>query len=174
MGPAIEKAKAAQVAAMMVRIFMGFPDLPIGWSSFFIVSSRPCRPADYGHRTGVSRDEVDVGPGSIMNTASVARTEATAATAIAMYRASLSSSWMSGPSGRNWPNLPPGCRPSWLARGAKNRNRYGRGTRLFAIGARGHPVDRLGVAAFVDYRTVSFALSSRTNADDRLPRAPLG
>src|SRR6516225_10336847 len=62
MGPAIEKAKAAQVAAMMVRIFMGFPDLPISWSSFFIVSSRPCRPADYGHRTGVSRDEVDVGP----------------------------------------------------------------------------------------------------------------
>ena len=54
--------QAAQVAAMMVRIFMGFPDLPIGWSSFFILSSRPCRPADYGHRTGVSRDEVDVGP----------------------------------------------------------------------------------------------------------------
>ena len=43
MGPAIEKAKAAQLAAIMVRIFMGFLLLPIGWSSFFIVSSRPCR-----------------------------------------------------------------------------------------------------------------------------------
>jgi hypothetical protein len=40
MGQAIEKAKAAQVAAMMVRIFMGFLLLPIGWCSFFIVSSR--------------------------------------------------------------------------------------------------------------------------------------
>jgi hypothetical protein len=40
MGPAIEKARAAQVAAMMVRIFMGFLLLPIGWSSFFIVSFR--------------------------------------------------------------------------------------------------------------------------------------
>ena len=43
MAPAIEKAGAAQVAAMMVRIFMGFLLLPLGWSSFFIVSSRPCR-----------------------------------------------------------------------------------------------------------------------------------
>jgi hypothetical protein len=37
MGPAIEKARAAQVATMMVRIFMGFLRLSIGWSSFFIV-----------------------------------------------------------------------------------------------------------------------------------------
>jgi hypothetical protein len=37
MAPAIEKARAAQVAAMMVRIFMGFLPLPIGWSSFFLV-----------------------------------------------------------------------------------------------------------------------------------------
>src|SRR6478672_2087038 len=41
MGPAIEKARAAQVAAMMVRIFMGFLPLPIGWSSFFIVPPGP-------------------------------------------------------------------------------------------------------------------------------------
>src|SRR5262245_34045003 len=75
MGPAIEKVSAAQVAAMMVRIFMGFLDLPIGWSSFFIVSSRPCRPADARQHASpssrraplrtpngsVSRDEVDVG-----------------------------------------------------------------------------------------------------------------
>jgi len=40
-GPAIEKARAAQVAAMMVRIFMDFLLLSIGWSSFFIVTSRP-------------------------------------------------------------------------------------------------------------------------------------
>jgi len=40
MGPAIEKARAAQVAAMMVRIFMDFLLLSIGWSSFFIVSFR--------------------------------------------------------------------------------------------------------------------------------------
>ena len=33
--------RAAQVAAMMVWIFMGFLPLHIGWSSFFIVSSRP-------------------------------------------------------------------------------------------------------------------------------------
>src|SRR5882757_6947641 len=86
MGPAIEKARAAQVAAMMVRIFMGFLLLLIGWSSFLIVSSRPCRPADYGHRTGQSRGIKSTwGPGSIMNTASVARTHATAATVIAMW-----------------------------------------------------------------------------------------
>jgi hypothetical protein len=47
MGPAIKKARAAQVAAMMVRIFMGFLPLPKGWSSFFIVSSRLYRRADY-------------------------------------------------------------------------------------------------------------------------------
>src|SRR5258706_13341082 len=81
MGPAIEKARAAQVAAMMVRICMGFLLLPIGWSSFFIVSSRPCRHADYGHRTGQSRGMKSTwGPGSIMNTASVARTHATKGT----------------------------------------------------------------------------------------------
>jgi hypothetical protein len=34
--PAIEKARAAQVAAMMVRIFMGLLDLPIGWCSLFV------------------------------------------------------------------------------------------------------------------------------------------
>src|SRR6266550_8859707 len=86
MGPAIEKARAAQVAAMIVRIFMGFLLLPIGGSSFFIVSSRPCRPADYGHRTGQSGGMKSTwGPGSIMNTVSVARTHATAATAIAMW-----------------------------------------------------------------------------------------
>src|ERR1700754_55279 len=80
---AIEKAKAA---AIMVRIFMGFLLLPIGWSSFFIVSSRPCRPADYGHRTDQSRGMKSTwGPGSIMNTATVARTHESAATAIAMW-----------------------------------------------------------------------------------------
>src|SRR3989440_1904609 len=62
----------------------GLSLLPIGWSSFFIVSSRPCRPADYGHRTGQSRGMKSTW-GSIMNTASVARTQATAATAIAMW-----------------------------------------------------------------------------------------
>ncbi len=42
-------------------------------------------PADYGHRTGQSRGMKSTwGPGSIMNTASVARTQATAATAIDM------------------------------------------------------------------------------------------
>src|SRR3954453_16504858 len=45
MGPAIEKVRAAQVAAMMVRIFMGFLLLPTGWPSFFIVSSRGHRAA---------------------------------------------------------------------------------------------------------------------------------
>src|ERR1700688_4944983 len=86
MGPAIEKARTAQVAAMMVRIFMGFLLLPIGWSSFLIVSSGPCRAADYGHRTGQSRGMKSTwGPGSIMNTASVARTHATAGKAIPMW-----------------------------------------------------------------------------------------
>ena len=83
MGLAIEKARETQVAAMMVRIFMGFLHLPIGWSSFFIVSRRP---ADYGHRTGQSRGMKSTwGPGSMMNTASVARTLPTAAKAIAMW-----------------------------------------------------------------------------------------
>src|SRR5205814_3349567 len=60
--------------------------------SFFIVSSRPCRPADYGHRTGRSRGMKSTwGPGSIMNTASVARTQATVATAIAMWNPKNSS-----------------------------------------------------------------------------------
>src|SRR5215467_1436278 len=78
MGPAIEKVRAAQVAAMMVRIFMGFLDLSVGWPSFFIVSSGLCRPADYGHRTGQSRGMKSTwGPGSIINTARVARTHAT-------------------------------------------------------------------------------------------------
>ena len=40
-------------------------------------------------------------------------------------------------------------------RSQKSRKRYGRGTRLFAIGTRGHRGDRLGVAASVAYRTVS-------------------
>jgi hypothetical protein len=40
MGPAIEKARAAQVAAMIVRIFKGFLLVPISWSSFFILSRR--------------------------------------------------------------------------------------------------------------------------------------
>src|SRR5690242_14965352 len=84
MGPAIGKARAAQVAAMMVRIFTGFLLLPVGWSSFFIVSSRPCRPADYEYRTGQSRGRKSTwDPGSIMNTVSAARTHASAATAIA-------------------------------------------------------------------------------------------
>src|SRR4051812_33470144 len=38
-GTAVAMATAAQVAAMMVRIFMGFVLLPTGWSLFFIVSS---------------------------------------------------------------------------------------------------------------------------------------
>src|SRR3954468_7346906 len=44
MWPAIEKARAAQMAAMMVRTFMRFLPLPCGRSSFFIVSS-PALPA---------------------------------------------------------------------------------------------------------------------------------
>ena len=44
---AIEMARAKQVAAMMVGIFIGFFLLSLGWSSFLIISSRPCRPADY-------------------------------------------------------------------------------------------------------------------------------
>src|SRR6266550_140734 len=52
----------------------------------------PCRPADYGHRTGQSRGMKSTwGPGSIMNTASVARTHTTAATAIAMWNPENSS-----------------------------------------------------------------------------------
>jgi hypothetical protein len=70
----------------MVRIFMGFLLLPIGWPSFFIVSSRPCWPADYRYRTGRSRGMKSTwGPGSIMNTANGARTHAIAATAIALW-----------------------------------------------------------------------------------------
>src|SRR5882757_367643 len=64
----------------------GLSPSAFSWSSFFIVSSRPFRPADYGHRTGQSRGMKSTwGPGSIMNTASVAKTLATAATAIAMW-----------------------------------------------------------------------------------------
>src|SRR5689334_980755 len=73
MGAAIGKARAEQVAAMMVRTFTGFLLLPVGWSSFVIVSPRPCRPADYGHRTGRSRGRKSTwDPGSIMNTVSAA------------------------------------------------------------------------------------------------------
>src|SRR5215472_9706277 len=60
-GPAIGKARAAQVAAMMVRI-MGFLLLPKGWSSFFIVSSGVAGLPMTDTERSVSRDEVDVGP----------------------------------------------------------------------------------------------------------------
>jgi hypothetical protein len=39
-GLAIDKARAARRAAIMVRIFMGFLASAIGWSSFFTSSSR--------------------------------------------------------------------------------------------------------------------------------------
>src|SRR3954463_2361795 len=45
----------------------------IGLPSFFIVSSRPCPSTDCGHRTDQSRGKNSTwGPGSMMNTASVA------------------------------------------------------------------------------------------------------
>jgi len=46
MGPAIKKARAAQLAAMMVRVFMGLL-LLISWSSFFIFRPAVLRAGDY-------------------------------------------------------------------------------------------------------------------------------
>src|SRR6266702_6261998 len=88
--------------------------------------------------------------------------------------------------------------PSRPAGGAKNRNRYGRGTRLFAISTsfapsssaifvstlmtqpdcigerRSRRSPRSKTATMIYEEGSALPKSSRTNADDRLPRASLG